>query len=43
MGYGGFKDLNRRIVADKVLCDKEFNIANIEIWWIPTWTCFDGL
>ena len=26
MVYEDFKDLNRRIVADKVLCDKTFNI-----------------
>lgn len=27
MVYEDFKDLNRRIVADNVLCDKTFNIA----------------
>ena len=27
MVYGDFKDLNRRTAADKVLCDKAFNIA----------------
>ena len=27
MAYGDFKDLNRRAAADKVLCDKAFNIA----------------
>ena len=27
MGDGDFKDLNRRMVADKVLPDKAFNIA----------------
>ena len=27
MAYGGFKDLNRRTAADKVLRDKAFNIA----------------
>ena len=27
MAYGDFKDLNRRTFADKVLCDKAFNIA----------------
>ena len=27
MAYGDFADLNRRPVADKVLCDKAFNIA----------------
>ena len=27
MDYGAFKDLNRRIFDDKVLCDKAFNIA----------------
>ena len=27
MAYGDFKDLPRRTVADKALCDKAFNIA----------------
>ena len=27
MAYGDFKDLNRRTAADKVFCDKAFNIA----------------
>ena len=27
MAYGGCKDSNRRTAADKLLCDKEFNIA----------------
>ena len=27
MAYGDFKDLNRRTAADKVLCDKTFNIV----------------
>ena len=27
MAYGDSKNLNRRTVADKVLCDKAFNIA----------------
>ena len=27
MAYGDFKDLTRRTSADKVLHDKEFNIA----------------
>ena len=27
MDYGDFKDLNRRILAGKVLCNKVFNIA----------------
>ena len=27
MAYGGFKDLNRKTAADKVLCDKAFSIA----------------
>ena len=27
MAYGGFKDLNRRIVANKVLLDNAFNMA----------------
>ena len=27
MAYGEFKDLPRRTVSDKVLCDKAFNFA----------------
>ena len=27
MPYGDFQGLNRRTAADKVLCDKAFNIA----------------
>ena len=27
MVYGDFKNLNRRTTANKVLCDKAFNIA----------------
>ena len=27
MAYGDFKDLNRRTFADKLLCDKTFNIV----------------
>ena len=27
MTYGGFKDLSRRTVSDKILRDKAFNIA----------------
>ena len=27
IAYGGFKDLTRRTVSDKILCDKSFNIA----------------
>ena len=27
MAYGDFKDLNRRIAADKVLCENVFNVA----------------
>ena len=27
MAHGDFEDLNRRAAADKVLCDKPFNIA----------------
>ena len=27
MAYGDFKDLVRRTVSDKILCDKAFNIA----------------
>ena len=29
MAYGDFKDLTRRTVSDKILCDKAFNIAKI--------------
>ena len=29
MAYGGFENLNRRIAAEKVLCDKAFDIAEI--------------
>ena len=29
MAHGGFKDLNRRTAADKVLCNKAFDIAEI--------------
>ena len=28
MAFGDFKNLNRRTIAYKVLCDKAFNIAN---------------
>ena len=27
MAYGYFKDLTKRTAFDKILCDKEFNIA----------------
>ena len=27
MAYGNFKDLSKRTIADKILCDKAFNIA----------------
>ena len=27
MAYGDFKNLNRKTAADKILCDKAFNIA----------------
>ena len=27
MAYGDFKDLTRRTVSDKILCEKAFNIA----------------
>ena len=27
MAYGDFKDLTRRTVSGKILCDKAFNIA----------------
>ena len=39
MTYGDFKYLNRRTFADKVLRDKEFNIAKDT----STRTCFNGL
>ena len=42
MACGRFKDLNRRIFVDKVLCDKTFNIAKSPKL-ISTWTCFNGL
>ena len=29
MGYGYFKDINRRTAADKVLRDKSFNFTKI--------------
>ena len=29
MAYGDFKDLSRRTVADKILCDEAFSIAKI--------------
>ena len=29
MAYGDFKDLTRR-TADKILCDKAFNIASLK-------------
>ena len=32
MAYGDFKDLNRRTFADKVLCDKAFNIVKDLKW-----------
>ena len=32
MAYSGFKDLNRRTGADKVLRDKAFNIARIPVY-----------
>ena len=30
MAYGEFKDLSKRTVADKILCDEAFNIAKIQ-------------
>ena len=43
MTYENFKDLNSRAAADKVLCDKTFNIAkNKKYDEISTWTCFKG-
>ena len=43
MAYGDFKDLTKRTVADKVLPDKVFNVAKIQIRWISKQTCFNGL
>ena len=44
MAYVDFDDLRRRTAADKVLCDKEFNIAkNQKHDEYQTWTCFNGL
>ena len=44
MAYVDFDDLRRRTAADKVLCDKEFNIAkNQKHDEYQTWTCFSGL
>ena len=35
MAYGDFKDLPKRITADKVLRDKVFKIASDQkIWWV---------
>ena len=31
LAYWDFKDITRRIAADKVLCDKVFNTANL-VW-----------
>ena len=35
MAYGDFKDLIRRTVSDKAICDKAFNIAknSKDDWW----------
>ena len=41
MAYGGFKDLTRRTVSDKILHDKAFNIAKNPKY--PTWSCFNDL
>ena len=42
MGYRDFKDLNGRTTADKVLCDKAFDITE-NSKWISMWTFFNGL
>ena len=39
--YVDFKDLPRRMVFDKILCDRAFNIAMM--WWMRMWTCFNVL
>ena len=44
MAYGDFNDLTSRTAADKVLCDKAFNIAKDSkhdgYQW---WNCLNGL
>ena len=40
MVYGDFKNLNRRTTANKVLCDKAFNIAKNPK---SAWTCLSVL
>ena len=43
MAYGGFKNLNRRTAADKVLCDKAFSIAKNPKHDGYQCTCFNAL
>ena len=43
MAYGGFKNLNRRTAADKVLCDKAFSIAKNPKYDGYQCTCFNAL
>ena len=43
MAYRGFKNLNRRTAADKVLCDKAFNIAKNPKYDGYQCTCFNAL
>ena len=41
MAYGGFKDLARRTVSDKILREKTFNIAkNPKYDGYQRWVCF---
>ena len=43
MAYGDFKDFSRRTAADKVLCDKAFNIAkNPKFERYQRGICFNG-
>ena len=42
MAYGGFTNLNRT-AADKVLCDKAFNIAKNPKYDGYQCTCFNAL
>ena len=42
MAYADFKDLSRRTIADKVLRDKAFDIANNSQYDGNTWNCFNS-
>ena len=44
IAYADLKDLSRSTSSEKALRDKAFNIAKkSKIWWVSTWTCFNGL